>query len=42
VLVTPLGDLGCLSLDGLTQPGKHLVRGIDGLDEVADCVPLLL
>jgi hypothetical protein len=34
VLLAPLGDLALLSLDGLPQPAKHVVPGLDGAAEV--------
>ncbi len=36
VLGAPLGDPAVLSLDGLPQPVKHVVPGVDGAEEVAD------
>ena len=36
MLLAFIGDLDVLSLDGLPQPAKHVVPGVDGAEEVTD------
>lgn len=36
ILLVPLSDPGGLSLDGIPQPAKHFVPGINGEYEVTD------